>query len=171
LGAAGVILEDDPWSEDAPVRLCAVVAGNRIVLDNGGRAGGIDGFGAHDVRVVDNRISGTGIAGIDAGTDIYAAFGYPVAPADGWRIIGNDVGDLRCVNGYGGLAAPIWLGTASSRCLVVGGCRPTRVLDQGTDNLLINVSRLPLPAPSSARAAAPVKSLQTTTAVKQVKRF
>jgi hypothetical protein len=157
-GAAGVILEDDPWTEDAPVRLHAVVADNRIVLDNGGRAGGVDAFGTHGVCAVRNRISGTGIAGIDTGTDIYAEFGYPAAPSDHWRIIDNDVSDLRCVSDYGGLAAPIWLGTGSSHCLVVGGCRPTRVLDQGTDNILLHVIRLPLPSLSAARAAAPMNA-------------
>lgn len=147
-GAAGVILEDDPWSEDAPVRMDAVVADNRIVLDNGGRAGGIDGFGADGVRVMHNTISGTGIAGVDAGTDIYADFGYPTAPALGWRIIGNDLSGLDCVNDYGGAAAPIWLGTASSHCLVVGGRTPTDVLDQGTDNVLVNVNRLTMSSPA-----------------------
>ena len=164
-GAAGVILEDDPWTPDAPVRLDAAVADNRIVLDNGGLAGGIDGFGARGVRVVHNHISGIGIAGVDAGTDIYAAFGYPTAPADGWRIIGNDVSDLSCMNDYGGLAAPIWLGTASSHCLVVGGHKPTRVLDQGTDNVLVNAIRLPLPTLSSARASTPLRALSAARAL------
>jgi hypothetical protein len=159
-GAAGVILEDDPWTEDAPVRLNAVVADNAIVLDNGGRAGGVDGLGARGIRVVGNHISGTGIAGIDTGTDIYAPFTYPTRPGSGWRIVDNDVSRLHPVNAYGGLAAPIWLGTASSHCLVVGGgCKPTRVLDEGADNVLINAIRLPLPMLSALRAAAPSSAL------------
>jgi hypothetical protein len=157
-GAAGVILEDDPWTEDAPDRLDAVVAGNRIELDNGGRAGGIDGFGTHGVCVTGNRISGTGISGIDTGTDIYAEFGYPAAPSDHWRIVDNDVSDLDLVNDYGGLVAPIWLGKGSSQCLVVGGCRPTSVLDQGTDNVLIHVIRLSGPSLTASRAAAPASA-------------
>jgi hypothetical protein len=168
-GAAGIILEDDPLTANSPVRLQAVVAGNTIMLDNGGRAGGIDGLGARGVYVLDNRISGTGIAGIDAGTDIYASFDYPAAPANGWRILGNDVSGVNPVNAYGGHAAPIWLGKGATHCLVVGGRAPTSVLDQGTDNILINVDRLS--AGSSARAAGPVQSLNKTMAWKQVKRF
>jgi hypothetical protein len=162
-GAAGVILEDDPWTSDAPVpvRLNAVVADNTIVLDNGGRAGGVDGLGARGIRVMDNHISGTGIAGIDAGADIYSYFGYPTGPGDGWRIIGNDVSHLHLFNDYDGPVAPIWLGTASSHCLVVGcGGRPTGVLDQGTDNILFNAIRLRWPAAS--RAAAPLRAAGMT---------
>lgn len=166
-GASGVFLEDDPWTEAAPVRMRALIAGNDITLDTGGRAGGIDGMGVDGARVLFNRVRGHGIAAIDAGTDIYSAFGYPTAPAEHWRIIGNDVSDLSVVNDHGGLAAPIWRGTASSHCLVVGDCRSTAVLDQGTDNRLINVIRLPLPTPSSARAAAPGTSLHETSALKQ----
>jgi hypothetical protein len=168
-GAAGIILEDDPLTANSPVRLQAVVAGNTIMLDNGGRAGGIDGLGARGVYVLDNRISGTGIAGIDAGTDIYASFNYPAAPANGWRILGNDVSGVNPVNAYGGHAAPIWLGEEATHCLVVGGRAPTTVLDQGTDNILINVDRLT--AGSSARAAGPATSVNKTMGRKQVERF
>jgi hypothetical protein len=173
-GAAGVMLEDDTWMDGVPSCLRAVVCHNRIALDNGGRAGGVDGLGAQGVRVMGNHISGTGIAGIDAGTDIYAAFGGPwnlPAPADGWRIIDNDVRDLHLLNDYGGPSAPIWLGTASTRCLVVGrGCKPTGVLDQGTDNILINASRLQWP-PTAARAAAPRGALTHARASGPVNKF
>jgi hypothetical protein len=58
-----------------------------------------------------------------------------------WRIIGNDVSDVVPLPpSVGGPGAPIWLGTGATHCLVVGGCRPTYVLDQGTDNTLINVT-------------------------------
>ena len=155
-----------------PDRLDAVVADNAIFLDNGGRAGGVDGFGAHGVCVLRNRIAGTGIAGVDTGTDIYAAFGYPAAPSNHWRIVDNDVGDLRCVNDYGGLVAPIWLGTGSSRCLVIGGDgRPTKVVDQGVDNVLFHVIRLPLPMLSATRAAAPASAPRATRESMPVKKL
>jgi peptide/nickel transport system substrate-binding protein len=41
-------------------------------------------------------------------------------------------------------------GPDADHCLVVGGCRPTTVLDQGIDDTLINVTKLPLPATASA---------------------
>ena len=72
--------------------------------------GGVNGVGAEGVRVIGNRIRGTGIAGIDAGTDIYGFWGYPWGPGRGWRIIGNDVSKVHPVNGFEGPAAQIWLG-------------------------------------------------------------
>ena len=141
-GAGGVLLEDDSWILGEPSRLRAVVAENRITLDNAGWDGGVNGVGAEGVRVIGNRIRGTGIAGIDAGTDIYGFWGYPWGPGRGWRIIGNDVGKVRPVNVFGGPAAQIWLGEKSSHCLVVGGPGRTEVLDEGADNLLIHVTEL-----------------------------
>ena len=51
---------------------------------------------------------------------------------------------------YGLSTAQIRLGSDADHCLVVGGCRSTTVLDWGTDDTLINVTRLPLPATASA---------------------
>jgi hypothetical protein len=119
-----------------------VVAHNCITLDNEGLDGGVNGVGAEGVRVIGNRIGGTGIAGIDAGTPIYDFWGYPWGPGRGWRIIGNDVSKVRPVNVFGGPAAQIWLGAKSSHCLVVGGRARTEVLDEGTDNVLIHVAEI-----------------------------
>ena len=141
-GAGGVLLWDDSWQLDKPSRLRAVVAHNCITLDNNGLDGGVNGVGAQGVRVIGNRIRGTGIAGIDAGTDIYGFWEYPWGPGCGWRIVGNDVSGVDAVNSFGGPAAQIWLGARSSNCLVVGGCARTEVLDEGTDNLLIHVTEL-----------------------------
>jgi hypothetical protein len=141
-GAGGVLLEDDSWMLDEPSRLRAVVADNRIRLDNAGLDGGVNGIGAQRVLVAGNRIRGTGIAGIDAGTPIYDFWGYPWAPARGWRIIGNDVSRVVAVNSFGGPAAQIWLGGKASHCLVVGGGPRTEVLDEGTGNILIRVTEL-----------------------------
>jgi hypothetical protein len=142
VGAGGVLLRDDSWLFDQPSRLRALVAHNRITLDNEGLDGGINGVGAERVRVFRNRIRGTGIAGIDAGVDIYAFWEYPWGPGRGWRIVGNDVSGVDPVNSFGGPAAQIWLGAKSSHCLVVGGPGRTEVLDEGTDNVLIHVTEL-----------------------------
>ena len=143
-GAGGVLLEDDSWLLGEASRLRAVVAYNCITMDNGGFDGGVNGVGAERVRVIGNRIRGTGIAGIDAGTDIYGPWGYPWGPGRGWRIVGNDVSKVHPFNGFDpeGTAAQIWLGAESSDCLVVGGCARTEVLDEGTDNILIHVTEL-----------------------------
>jgi len=59
---------------------------------------------------------------------------------------------------YGGVpTAQIWLGHDADHCLVVGGCRPTTVLDQGTKDILINVTKL---ADPPAAAAKPMNSLK-----------
>jgi len=141
-GAGGVLLWDDSWQLEEPSRLRAVVAHNCITLDNEGLDGGVNGVGAKGVRVLRNRIRGTGIAGIDAGTPIYEPWGYPWGPDCDWRIVGNDVSGVDPVNSFGGPAAQIWLGARSSNCLVVGGCARTEVLDEGTDNVLIHVTEL-----------------------------
>ena len=143
-GAGGVLLEDDSSLLGEPSRLRAVVAHNCITLDNNGLDGGVNGVGAQGVRVIGNRIRGIGIAGIDAGTDIYGFWGFPWGPGCGWRIIGNDVSKVHPVNNVvlDGPAAQVWLGAKSSHCLVVGGCARTEVLDEGVDNILIHVTEL-----------------------------
>jgi hypothetical protein len=153
--AGGVEVRDDSSLFKVPQRLDAVIADNHITLDNGGWDAGIDGVYAKGIRVVHNRIIGTGFAGIELG---FAAslWGMPSAPDSCWRIIGNDVSGVKLATQYTDASgapiwgAPIWLGADATHCLVVGGCKPTKVLDQGTDDTLINVTRLPLPATASA---------------------
>ena len=148
--AGGVDVTDDSPLYDAPYRLHALIADNDIRLDNGGYDGGIDGIYAQGIRVLDNRISGTGLAGIDVGA-LASLVGLPSAPDSGWQIIGNDVSGLTAVGDqYGASTAQILLGPDADHCLVVGGCRPTTVLDQGTEDTLIDVTKLPLPATASA---------------------
>ena len=155
-GAGGVLVFDLSWLFGVPDRLQALIAHNTITMDNGGWDGGIDGIGARCIRVVGNRIRGTGLAGIDVGADFLTAYGLPAGPTRGWRLIGNDVSGVDPVSAYGGPAAPIWLGTYASLCLVVGGPKPTRVLDQGTDDILINVAKAAdLAAPLAAPRLAP----------------
>jgi hypothetical protein len=148
--AGGVAVTDSSPLYGAPNRLYAVIADNDIRLDNGGYDGGIDGIYAQGVQVLCNHIWGTGLAGIDVGA-LASLVGLPSAPDNGWQIIGNDVSGLTATGEqYGASTAQILLGPDADHCLVVGGCRPTTVLDQGTDDTLINVTKLPLPATASA---------------------
>jgi hypothetical protein len=59
--------------------------------------------------------------------------------------------------------AQIWLGPDADHCLVVGGCRPTTVLDQGTKDILINVTK---PADPPVAAATPMNPLKQMTQLK-----
>jgi len=149
--AAGVQVLDESSLYGAPSRLEATIADNTIVLDNGGADGGIDGIYGQGIKVVDNRITGTGLAGIDVGS--YASlFGLPSAPDTGWQIIGNDVSGVTATGDqYGVPTAQILLGPDADHCLVVGGCTSTTVLDQGTEDALVNVTRVDPPAATATR--------------------
>ncbi len=104
-----------------------IVSHNKIILDT--EWGGIWGCSAQDVKIVGNKITGTaGLAGV------YMSMEWWGDLCAGWKIIGNDVKDLDAVWG-----APIWLGPGSSDCIVVGR-KDTTVLDEGTDNRLVNVN-------------------------------
>ena len=130
--------------------LDAVVSGNTMVLagslalDPVVNAAGIGEYYAQDVYVLDNRISGTGWCGIYLGTALVG----DDAPGSvsGWHIIGNDV---RCVAAQ---AAPIYLGPGTTDCTVIGGPRPTYVLNEGTDNTLIDATDLPAAAATTMHA-------------------
>jgi hypothetical protein len=102
----------------------AVVSHNRITLD-GTSFGGIFGVAAQDVLVANNKISGSGLAGIYFGQN---------GPATGWTLVGNNV------QGVDADVAPIWLGEYTSGCTVVGGGNQTNVLDEGTDNTITGVN-------------------------------
>ena len=160
-GANGMWIEDDSSNQvgTPPDRLDATIAGNSIHLDNGGGDGGIDGFFADGIKVLFNRIWGTGLAGIDVGTEWWYGPNTPATPtqpafinppSSGWQIIGNDVSGVTLAPhtnpswwGYQLpepiFGAPIWFGPDATNCLVVGGLAPTKVRDQGTHNILINV--------------------------------
>jgi hypothetical protein len=155
---AGVAMEDDSLGNGDLPRLDATISGNTITLDNDGWDGGIDGFMVQGAKVLDNHISGTAIAGIDVGTTFPWDF-VSSPPSSGWQIIGNDVSGVTATGvQYGGVpTAPIWLGPNASHCLVIGGRTPTQVLDQGTKDILINVTKL---ADPPAAAATPMNSLK-----------
>ena len=152
--ANGLWLEDDSEGWGYLPRLDATIADNNIQLDNGGWDAGIDGFAVPGILVLHNHIWGTGLAGIDVGTDWYYPFDEP---GSGWQIIGNDVSGVTATGAQWGVStAQIWLGPDATLCLVVG-CGPTTVLDQGTDDTLINVNRITDPP---AAAAKPLNALK-----------
>ena len=124
--ADGVVLRDYAPMAGETKRLDATISRNTIILDNTWY-GGIFGFYAQDVKVKGNYITGTGFAGIYMGVseDLCA----------GWKIVGNDVEEVDA------WIAPIWLGSGTSDCLVVGR-GDTYVLDEGTANKLVNVNEM-----------------------------
>jgi hypothetical protein len=139
--ADGVDLWDYGTWQGVGTLIDAVVSANTIVLsgsldlDPSVNAAGIGEVDAQDIQVLNNRISGTGLAGIYLGIPLLGD--DSPGSVSGWKIIGNNVGGVTA------LVAPIWLGPGTIGCTVIGGCAPTRVLDEGTDNHLINVITLP----------------------------
>jgi len=127
--AEAVSLLDFAPLAGAPATLKAVVAHNTITLADT-VSGGIGSYGAQRVKVYGNKISGNGLAGIYAGL-----WGDSSA---GWWIVGNDVSGVNVPPA----TAPIWLGAGTRNFLVVGDGHPTGVLDEGTDNVLINVDEM-----------------------------
>ncbi len=125
--ADGVGIEDYAPLVGEDKRLDVVISNNRIILDDTWW-GGIWGYGAQDVVVTNNKITGSGFAGIYAGI-----YGEPVS---GWTILGNNV---QNVDAY---VAPMWLGHGTSGCTVVGGNNETNVFDEGTDNILVGVNNM-----------------------------
>jgi hypothetical protein len=158
--AAGVQVEDDSFFYNAPDRLHATIADNTINLNNNGNDGGIDGVWAQGIWVLHNRISGVGLAGIYVGCAA-SVWGLPSAPDSGWKLIGNDVSGVTATGDqFGGVStAQIWLGPDATHCLVVGGCRPTTVLDQGTNDTLINVTQLPYSSDSASPLMTPARQM------------
>ena len=139
--AGGVYVQDDSVPAGGSPRLDATIADNTIVLANGGHEGGVDGLYAQGIKVLHNHISGTGLAAIDVGCSSF--FGMAPGPASGWQIIGNDVSGVKATSEkyYGGRpTAQILLGPTADHCLVVGGGTKTTVVDQGTGNVLKNVT-------------------------------
>ena len=150
-----MFLWDNSLASGVSGRLRAVIADNHISLDNDGYDAGIDGFAVQGVLVRHNHISGTALAAIDVGTDWWQPFNEP---ASNWKIVGNDVSCLTATGDqYGISTAQIWLGPDADHCLVVGGCSPTTVLDQGTDDILINATRVADPPAAASRLAVPGK--------------
>ncbi len=93
-----------------------LVSSNHITMD--GAWGGIQLIHGQGAVITNNRITGTGDAGIYMG-----AVGDFV---DSCIVKGNNVNHVVAN------VAPIWLGEGTSNCIVIGGKTKTDVLDQGT---------------------------------------
>jgi hypothetical protein len=131
--ADAVMLQDFAPLMGSPATLKAVVSHNAITLADTAN-GGIGSYGAQKIKVYGNKIAGNGMAGVYAGL-----WGDSTV---GWWIVGNDVSGVNVPPA----TAPIWLGATTRNFLVVGDGHPTGVLDEGTDNVLINVDGIE-PAP------------------------
>ena len=90
--------------------------------------GGIFGYAADDIILKNNNIWGNGMSAIYGGI-----WGDETT---NWFMQGNNVQNIDA------LAAPIWLGEATSYCTVIGGSNKTNVFDQGTNNILTGVTKI-----------------------------
>jgi len=144
-GSVGLI--DDSRLSSTISHLDAVVADNDFVLDTDNY--GIGESFTQNICFMNNRMSGSAVEGMGLGDDQLPDGSY--FPVSGWKIIGNDFRDLTTS------VASVYLGMGTTHCLVVGGPRPTTVLDNGTDNTLINVTPISDPP---APAAKPMNSLK-----------
>ena len=101
--------------------LDAIISDNDISLDT--EWGGICCWPVRDVKVINNRITGTGSAGIYVG-------GMCSGASTGCVIVGNTF------KGFTSGLADIWLSDATSHCRVVAS-KGTTVLDEGADNTIL----------------------------------
>ena len=115
------------WVTDPPggKSLDAIICDNDISLDTEG--GGICCWPVRDVKVINNRITGTGFAGIYVG-------GMYSGSSTGCVISGNTF------KGFASVLADIWLSDGTSHCRVVAS-KGTTVLDEGADNTILTKPR------------------------------
>jgi hypothetical protein len=130
LFADGVSLEDYGPLFGGGKTLEAVISNNKIFLDDTLYGGILGLFGAQDVVVTNNKITGNGLAGI------YMGVFYSFDEVGGWMLQGNNVDNVSA------FVAPIWLGFTSSNSTVVGSDAETNVLDEGTNNILVGVNNM-----------------------------
>ena len=166
-------IEDDSQFYSAPDRLSATVVGNSADMQEDPTGpvvdAAIDGWFASGIKVLDNRIWGTALVGVDVGTEWDTTYFPTFGTAGGWQIVGNDFSGLSPVNPYvSGTAPDVWLGDLASHCLVAGGPRSTTVLDQGTSDTLIDVT--PVSDPPAAAAVKALMAPAGARAFKVVKR-
>lgn len=118
-----IFLEDQEFWYSGRKSLNVVINHNTIELE-GPFNFGIVSMATKDTVVTNNHIKGSGFAGILTGV---------WGPNDRWKIINNNVQNLEVV------IAPIWLGPGTSNCHVIGQNTAETVLDEGIDNLIINL--------------------------------
>jgi hypothetical protein len=129
---AGILLLDVSISEGEGKKMDVKISDNEIFLIDDMDDAAIWSCWAKDVLVTNNKIWGNGYAGIctskwgewDAGDEM-----------SGWIIKYNNVQELNA------MVAPIWLKPTSHDNTVIGNSLNTTVLDEGTNNILINVNK------------------------------
>jgi hypothetical protein len=143
-------IADGAGSPGAPT-IYATIAANHLSLGTADDpiGCGIGEGNTQDIKCLDNVLSGyVSTEGLALGDD---PFGNGYFPVSGWQIVGNDCRRLSAP------VADVYLGHGTTHCLVVGGPPPTTVLNNGTDNTLINVT----PVTASAAAASASLTGQT----------
>jgi len=104
-----------------------IIANNKIsVTDNNPPYEGIFSYFIDNLYVTNNIITGRGLAGI-----WIEPFG---TPASGCLLQGNNL------NNFDAMLAPIYLGSGTSNCTVIGGNNKVNVFDEGTENILTGVN-------------------------------
>ncbi len=126
--ADGIAICDYAFLSDGWIKVATEVSHNTLSLDT--NYGGIYLGGVQGAVVANNKVSGQGLAGI------YAA-------PWGWDLVGKGIFKANQVNQLAASVAPIWLGSGSSSCYVIGGNASANVLDEGTGNVLTGVNRVP----------------------------
>ena len=127
----GIALCDYEIANGNGKKLVANISDNQIYINDTER-GGIWGCWAKDVLVKNNKFWGKcGLAGIYSSN----LKGNPTDEMSGWVIKGNNV------QGLNAQVAPIWLNSSSHDNTVIGSSLNTTVLDEGTNNVLINVNK------------------------------
>jgi hypothetical protein len=127
--AAIEMMDFGPFNPSLDSTIKANIYCNKIILEEQSFAG-IYGFWVHNTKVIWNEFIGAGTAGICIGIDDWPGFW---APCTNWFMLGNDFSDFQAYT------APIWLGSGTSNCLVIGRNTAETVLDEGTDNTKINL--------------------------------
>ena len=142
VGTALLLLDNCPSLGLAP-RLAATIAGNHIELGSAASPAyaAIAEECTQNIKCCGNVLSGYASMGFALGDDQLPDLSY--FPVSGWQIVGNDSRKLTAS------VADVYLGLGTTHCLVVGGPPPTTVLNEGTGNILINVTPVsdpPMPA-------------------------
>ena len=156
-GSLALLLEDDCPSLGYTPRLAATVRGNHIDLGSAASPAfaAIGEYCTQNIKCYGNVLSGYASLGFALGGDQLPDLSY--FPVSGWQIVGNDCRKLSAST------ADVDLDLGTTHCLVVGGPPPTTVLNNGTDNVLINVT--PVADPPAA-AARPMNALRQLTQLK-----
>jgi hypothetical protein len=129
-GAVGIQLVDYWFQFYSRITAMVAITNNRISLDT--QWGGIYDISAQDVVVTNNIFQGTMMS---------AMFPGMLGSGTGnWTILGNNVQNYRPY--FEGFDVAIWLGPLTSECTVVGGSNKTNVFDEGTDNILVGVTKV-----------------------------